>query len=207
MTGRPSNHVNRFLEASAILLTVFDVLVWFNVLAYDVPAPPVQERAVVHVSAPVVVQETIGIPVRVVIPSIALDAAVEKVALTEDGSMDVPKDPLDVAWYALGPRPGEKGSATIAGHVDWWHGETAVFADLHKVRPGDRIVVRDDTGAALSFVVRESRTYEASADALDVFTSNDGKAHLNIITCDGTWDKRANQYSKRLVVFTDKEGE
>ena len=53
-------------------------------------------------------------------------------------------------------------------------------------------------------MVREIRTYDATADATDVFISNDGKAHLNIITCDGAWNKNMNQYSQRLVIFTDK---
>lgn len=52
---------------------------------------------------------------------------------------------------------------------------------------------------------RESRTYDALADATRVFRSDDGKAHLNLITCQGAWDKQAKQYSKRLVVFTDRQ--
>ena len=57
----------------------------------------------------------------------------------------------------------------------------------------------------IPFVVRATRTYDAAADARDVFISTDGKAHLNIITCDGKWDKSAGQYTKRLVVFADEE--
>lgn len=148
----------------------------------------------------------IGVPVRIKIPSIALDAAVEKVALAADGSMGTPKHPLDTGWLSFGPRPGETGSAAISGHVDWTNG-AAVFADLRKVRSGDRIAVQDDNGTAVYFVVRETRRYGAMADAKDVFSSHDGKAHLNLITCDGDWDARARQYAERLVVFTDKETE
>lgn len=149
----------------------------------------------------------IGVPVRIRIPRIALDAAVEKVTLAADGSMGVPKRPLDAAWYALGPRPGEEGSATIAGHLDWFDGATAVFADLHEVKSGDVVTVQDDKGSTITFVVRETRHYDAAADASDVFVSNDGRAHLNIVTCDGSWDRGAEQYTKRLVVFTDKVNE
>lgn len=148
-----------------------------------------------------------GVPVHISIPRIALDAAVEKVTLAADGSMGVPRRPRDAAWYALGPRPGEAGSATIAGHLDWINGASAVFADLHKLRPGDTVAVKDANGSVVFFVVRESRRYDAAADAVDVFSSNDGKAHLNIVTCDGSWDKGSDQYTKRLVVFTDKVNE
>ena len=151
--------------------------------------------------------ENAGAPVRIRIPSIAVNAAVKRVALAADGSMDVPKRPLDTGWYALGPRPGEMGSATIAGHGDSLNGTAAVFADLHKARLGDKIEVQDDAGATTSFVVREIRRFAAAANATDVFTSNDGKAHLNLITCVGAWDDDSKQYSERLVVFADKEGE
>ena len=162
------------------------------------------ERVEVEPEAVVVEAERIGVPARVEIPSIAVDAAIEKVALAKDGSMDVPKRPLDVAWFEPGPRPGETGSAAIAGHVDDIRGKAAVFADLHKVKPGDTIVVRDEAGTPTSFVVRESRKLAAAADATQVFSSTDGKAHLNLITCSGAWDARAKQYAERLVVFADK---
>jgi len=151
--------------------------------------------------------ENTGAPVRITIPSIVVDAVVEKVTLAADGSMGVPKRPDDVAWYALGPRPGETGSAIIAGHVDSMYGDAAVFADLHKLKAGDKITVEDDRGGVISFVVRESRKYDAAADATNVFSSNDGKAHVNLITCSGTWDKSARQYTERLVVFADREME
>jgi len=148
-------------------------------------------------------QASPGLPVRLRIAGINVDAAVEYVGLTPAGAVGIPKDPDNAAWYELGPRPGEVGSAVITGHVNWYYGATGVFADLHKVKPGDEIVVQDDKGASISFVVRESRNYDAAADATDVFFSNDGKAHLNLITCEGVWDSNAHQYTKRLVVFAD----
>ena len=92
----------------------------------------------------------------------------------------------------------------ITGHINWYYGVTGVFANLHKLRVGDKISVLDNKGALISFVVRESRIYDATAIASEVFISNDGKAHLNLITCEGIWDRGTQQYSKRLVVFADK---
>lgn len=126
-------------------------------------------------------------------------------ALLRRGAVGVPNDPANAAWFDLGPRPGEIGSAVITGHVNWYYGATGVFADLNKVQLGDTIVIEDDTGAEISFVVRKIRSYDATADAVDVFSSNDGQAHMNLITCEGDWDKTAQQYTKRLVIFTDKE--
>ncbi|MEK7651754.1 MAG: class F sortase [Patescibacteria group bacterium] len=101
--------------------------------------------------------------------------------------------------------PGEKGSAVIDGHVNWKDGTKAVFSELHSLKPGDKIVVEDIHGTLTTFIVRESRTYASNAETKDIFTSTDGKAHLNLITCKGIWDKSSEEYSQRLVVFSDKE--
>ncbi len=134
-----------------------------------------------------------------------LDTAIEYVGLTSDGAMDIPKNQNDVAWFNLGPRPGEKGSSVIAGHLDRGNGMPAVFDNLYKLRQGDKLYVEDDKGVIISFVVRASRRYDPKADASDVFGSIDGKPHLNLITCEGVWNKVSKSYSQRLVVFTDKE--
>jgi sortase (surface protein transpeptidase) len=149
--------------------------------------------------------EEIGVPVRIKIPSIAIDAEIEQVALTHDQLMDVPKKPSNAGWYNLGPRPGEKGSAVIDGHINWYYGVSGVFLNLHELKKGDKIEVLDDKGAIISFVVRESSNYDATAEASEVFYSTDGKVHLNLITCGGVWDSRSKQYTKRLVVFADRE--
>lgn len=203
------------LAASVVALAAFNVMVWGAVLLVPAPSQVVRDdgAAPVHrkstalpprpVESTTEAQKNVGLPVRISIPSIAVDAAIEKVVLAADGSMGVPKNPFDTAWYGLGARPGEAGSAAIAGHVDWEKGP-AVFANLHKVKQGDRIEVRDDNGGVILFVVRGSRRLHADADATDVFTSRDGKAHLNLITCAGSWDKQAKQYSERLVLFADR---
>jgi LPXTG-site transpeptidase (sortase) family protein len=136
-----------------------------------------------------------------------VNAAIEQVTVATDGSMDIPKLPMDVAWYKLGPRPGEKGSAVIDGHVDWENGAKAIFLDLHNLKPGDKIEVQDTQGVTIPFVVRTSQTYDPNADDSGVFVSNDGKAHLNLITCSGVWNNVAKGYSQRLVIFADEEVE
>ncbi|MDO8558807.1 MAG: class F sortase [bacterium] len=85
------------------------------------------------------------------------------------------------------------------------YGEGSVFDNLNKLRKGDVLYIEDDKGVIVSFVVRESRNYDPNADASDIFNLNDGKPHLNLITCEGVWDEASKSYSKRLVVFTDKE--
>ncbi|MDO8486144.1 MAG: class F sortase [Candidatus Staskawiczbacteria bacterium] len=145
-------------------------------------------------------------PIFLKIPKINVDVAFEYVGVTSDGAMDVPKGPDNVAWFKLGPKPGEIGSSVISGHYGTWeNGKGSVFDNLYKLRKGDKIYIENDRGVIISFVVRESRRYDPNENASEVFISSDGKAHLNIITCDGVWNEIYKTYSKRLVVFADKE--
>jgi len=149
---------------------------------------------------------TANLPVRLKIPKINVDAAIEYLGLTPDGAMDVPKGPADVAWFSLGPRPGDNGSAVIAGHYGFWaNGENSVFDDLNKLRKGDEVYIEDERGVIITFVVREIGRYSSDADALNIFSSNDGQSHLNLVTCEGIWDNIQKTYSDRLVIFTDKK--
>ena len=146
-----------------------------------------------------------GLPVNIKIPSIHVDAPFEYVGLTPDGAMDVPKGPREVAWLNLGPRPGETGSSVIAGHYGWKSNIPAVFDNLHTLREGDEIYVENKEGTVVTFIVREIRMYNKDEDASEVFSSSDGKAHLNLVTCTGAWNKTEESYSDRLVVFADRE--
>lgn len=138
------------------------------------------------------------------IPRIGIDAGVEPIGLTPDGAMGTPKNPANAAWFERGPRPGEIGSAVIDGHFGWKNGTAAVFDNLHQLQVGDTFSVTEN-GIATRFVVRKLQTLGENDDAASVFLSHDGKAHLNLITCEGVWNKAHASYSNRLVVFSDAE--
>jgi LPXTG-site transpeptidase (sortase) family protein len=144
-----------------------------------------------------------GLPVRLKIPSIGVDSAIEDALITTDGRMDVPVGSVNVAWFSLGPHPGQIGSAVIGGHFGINNGVPFVFYDLDKLRSGDKIYIEDDKGDTLAFIVRKISLFDRNADATTVFTSNDGLAHLNLITCEGVWNRVNDSYPERRVVFTD----
>lgn len=145
----------------------------------------------------------VGPPVRLEISSINVDADINPVGLAKDGEMDIGENPDQVAWYQMGPIPGQEGSAVIAGHYGWKNGHGSVFNNLHAIKVGESISVYDAKGQVTTFVVRETRLYDPAADAAGVFISNDNKPHLNLITCEGTWVVSKDSYSNRLVVFAD----
>lgn len=148
--------------------------------------------------------DQVGMPIRLRIPAINVDAAVESVGLTPDGAMDIKKNQENTAWYKFGPRPGTPGNAVIAGHYGWDHQKASVFTQLSQLQKGDIVYVDDDNRASTAFIVREMKKYPPDADATAVFNSSDGGSHLNLITCGGAWEAAQETYSDRLVVFTDK---
>lgn len=142
-----------------------------------------------------------GLPARLIIPSINVDAKIIYVGLDSKGAVDTPKGPAEVAWFKLGPRPGQTGSAVITGHFGPWQtGANSVFDNLHKLKNGDKIYVKDDKGLSLAFSVTDSRIYKPDESPTEVFSKNDG-IYLNLITCSGDWLKNQKTYTERRVIF------
>ena len=179
-----------------------------------IEAASVQNQSSVGTTTPTVGTTSVAIAhnenkssMRLRIPKINVDAIIQDMGLTPDGVMEIPKNTVDVGWFTGSPHPGEKGAAVLTGHVAQIRGgiltKQGVFYNLNQLRAGDDLYVLNDKGEPVAFVVRESRVYDPAADATDVFTSVDGKAHLNLITCDGTWNPEQLSYAQRLVIFAD----
>jgi sortase (surface protein transpeptidase) len=145
---------------------------------------------------------SIGVPIRLSIPAINVDAAIEQAGLTATGVMQEPSGPDIVAWYSLGPRPGEPGNAVIAGHVDWTT-RLAVFWHLRDLRPGGTIRVAGQDGISRVFIVTRTIAYPRDhVPLIEVFGAAT-VAHLNLVTCTGTFDSDSHQYDETLVVAAD----
>lgn len=194
-----------FAIISLALFLIFLLNFKFNLFkqreAARIIFPPISGIIVPHESEKIIY----GLPINLNISEINVDTAVENVGITESGAMDMPKSIDTVGWYFLGSRPGENGSAVIAGHYGKKNGRNSIFNNISKLNIGDKIFIEDDRGQLITFVIREIKILDPKADTSDVFISNDGKAHLNLITCEGTWNKITKSYSGRLVVFSDKE--
>jgi len=142
-----------------------------------------------------------GLPVLLRIPAIGVDAYVEHVGLTEELAMDVPSKVGDVAWYELGYRPGERGSAVIAGHLDTVTGAPAVFWDVEKLEPGDEIFIHSEDGVEHRFVVDYRTRYPYNEAPIQQIFGPATEPRLALITCNGVWDRTKGNYSHRVVVY------
>lgn len=77
-----------------------------------------------------------------------------------------------------------------------------MFWNLDKLKSGDEIEVTDVNGKSYIFVVTHQKSFDFDKVPLqDIFANADGK-RLNLITCEGTFNKTNKNYSKRLVVYS-----
>ena len=138
-------------------------------------------------------------PVRLQIPSIAVDSGLEPLGLQADGTMQVPTSGFPAGWYTGAPTPGELGPAIIAGHIDW--NGPGVFFLLHTIAVGAEIDVTREDGSVAVFAVSEVGEYSKDAFPTSLVYGDLDFAGLRLITCGGAFDKATGHYEVNLVVF------
>ena len=92
--------------------------------------------------------------VRIIIPSLRVDAAVIRLGRAVDGSIQVP--PLAnhnlTGWYDRSVMPGQDGTSIILGHVDSFTGPSA-FYSIKDLTRGELIEVVRADGRTATFSV------------------------------------------------------
>lgn len=140
-----------------------------------------------------------GMPDRLVIPALGIDAPMVSLGIDRDGRLEPPTDTQVAGWYGQGPIPGDPGTVVVAGHLDTRTGP-AVFAELAGARPGDRVEIRSGERAITYEVERTARYPKAEISDAEVYRPRSGH-DLRIITCGGTFDGRTRHYRDNVVVF------
>ncbi|MES2215809.1 MAG: class F sortase [Patescibacteria group bacterium] len=146
---------------------------------------------------------SVGSPLRLIIPSIRIDAKVQQVGIAKSGNMMPPSNFTDVGWYKLGAVPGQLGSAVFAGHVDNALALPGVFKHLADVAVGDDVYVRSEDGKLLHFKVTDTTTYNYKDVPTDLIFNQNDKARIRLITCSGTWVQNDKSYNERMVVTAE----
>jgi len=189
----------RTYSALAVIVIAVAAVVFSYTLVHALWYAPDSEVA----TAAPYVAATSTIPTRLIIPALNINANVQDVGLTAAGAMGTPNNFTDVAWYKLGPEPGQLGSAVIDGHVDNGLSLAGVFKHLVDIKVGDDVYVQEEDGSKLHFTVTDVETYPyENAPNEQIFEQTDA-ARLNLITCEGVWVPAGRTYDHRLVVYTE----
>jgi hypothetical protein len=139
-------------------------------------------------------------PVRIEIAAIDVRARVIRLGLNRDRTLEVPADFDETGWWTGGPRPGERGPAVIAGHVDSRTGP-AVFFRLGRLRAGDPIVVVRRDGSRVRFLVQRAARYRKAAFPTAQVYGPTRRPTLRLITCSGAFDSGSGHYLDNTVVY------
>ena len=167
------------------------------VYASAIPGTFVSARPTRHLPIPLV-PVRLAAPVRLVIPSLNVNARVELLGLDRSGAMDTPHNIWNVGWYRRGPSPGAPGDAVIDGHVGL-PGSPLVFAHLAALKIGADVVVVLADGTRSRFRVTSIRSWPSRSRPSDLF-SRAGSPRLSLITCTGKYDGGSQTYADRLIV-------
>ena len=141
-----------------------------------------------------------AVPVRIEIDAIGVSAPVIRLGLNPDGTLEVPTRFGDTGWWTGGARPGERGPAVIAGHVDS-RGGPAVFFRLDRLRARDAIVVVLRDGSRVRFLVQRTARYRKAAFPTAAVYGPTRLPTLRLITCSGAFDAASGHYVDNTVVY------
>jgi len=115
--------------------------------------------------------------------------------------MGLPHDEANAAaWWAEGPRPGQRGPAVIVGHVDW-NKRPAVFFRLDALRRGDLVYVDRADGTTARFRVNGTRRVPKDRFPTELVYAPSLEPALRLITCGGEFDRTAGNYRDNVIVF------
>lgn len=138
-----------------------------------------------------------------IIPTIGVDAKIQTVGIMPSGSIGIPSNATDVAWFAGSSPINTAGTSVVVGHVDTRVFGPGVFRGLKSLVRGDDIYAVVD-GRTARFTVTQLKVYPEGTDRMEeVLGMREGRARLVLITCDGAWDQSVKRYTERLVVFAD----
>jgi hypothetical protein len=140
------------------------------------------------------------IPVRLTIAKLHVASSLDRLGRAPDGTVQVPSRWDVPGWYALGPRPGDPGSAVILGHIDSTRGP-AVFFRLHELGPGDEIDLARADGSSVRFVVQRTAQYDKQRFPTDEVYYPTLTPTLRLVTCGGRFDFTAGHYRSNIIVF------
>ena len=135
---------------------------------------------------------------RLIIPKIGVNAPIVTLGVDPNGLMEVPSNGTDVGWYSFSAVPGAPGNAVISGHLDTTTAR-AVFWQLGELRHKDAVSIVED-GKRTDFQVFWSKSWPDATAPLPLILGSAPSPTLTLITCAGTFDRSAKNYSNRLVV-------
>ncbi len=152
-------------------------------------------------------------PRYIMIPSLGIGKTrVFGMGVKDNGALADPVNISDVAWYNAGSAtPGSGGVILMNGH-NGGITRNGVFAQLGTLQKGDIIEVERGDGKVFKYEVQENQSMpleEVNDTGMKMMMESavPGKEALNLITCDGKWVPRFQQFDRRIMLRSTLVGE
>ncbi|MDN5768132.1 MAG: class F sortase [Humibacillus sp.] len=151
---------------------------------------------------------TAGIPARLVIPALGVNATFQSIGVDTKAPADSqgrrplgnPSDRTQAGWYSAGPQPGSgTGTVLVNGHT--YHDGSAIFKDsfASQIADGQRIDVVQVNGSTCSYQVQRVWRDVAKSDYPTIVSGQDlynfsGPERLFLATCGGPFNSAEQNY-------------
>jgi sortase A len=192
---RPRTHLRSTAIAASLVLAA-GAVAWFSTPGSSSTPTPGETQTMAAIAprsdgAPVASVSIGGLPTRIAVPEIGVDAPIAEVGVVmQDG-----KPQWETAWQAAGHHldsalPGQPGNVVITGHVSVAdRANLAVFSKLDKLAPGDVVEIYSGDNVYRYAV---SNVAVVSPTAVKLLRSGEGST-VTLITC-------TKDLKRRLVV-------
>lgn len=140
------------------------------------------------------------------IPKLGIEKArVQKVGTTANNDIDTPKNIHDAGWFERSMTPGAGYGAVLINGLSMGKSKKAIFADLKTLQNGDQITLQRGDGERFTYNVVENKSVsleealkgglKAMMESIDPNTEG-----LSLITDDGKWIPRYQQFDRRIML-------
>ena len=128
------------------------------------------------------------------VPALKLNLPIVGVPM-KDNTWDVNWLLNQVGWLEGSAFPGFEGNSVLTSHVTLQYGQAGPFANLHKLRTGDKIFVHA-FGNLYIYEVKSVKKLDATDPSI---LQHEDKSWLTLVTC-ADYDEKTETYLKRSVV-------
>ncbi|GAB4322944.1 MAG: hypothetical protein Kow0010_03980 [Dehalococcoidia bacterium] len=149
---------------------------------------------------------------RLKIPRFNVDSEIEKKGI-KDGTLEVPDNPHNTAWYNIYSKPGWGGNAVFSAHVDYYPNIKGPFYNLAKAELGDEIIVVMENGVEYKYRIISNTRYPVDeipmGDLIAAVDKPDDAEWITLITCGGRFQSYSGSggpgyYLDRDVVIAER---
>jgi hypothetical protein len=148
---------------------------------------------------------------ELIVPSARIRARIVRIGATWNNALGAPDNPEVIGWWETGPEPGQIGNVLLDGHRDFSDIDgnlgTGVCWSLPLTDLGDPILIRDSAAGVFHIYEVTETTSVLWNDPEGVeFLRSTAESRLTLITCEGSFDGDAHNYSNRRIVVAQFMG-